>query len=116
MMGVGPAFYTKLIFFFGNQTGAIMDRWTARSTNLLLNAAVVKLNSNKYVVNQNSTQVYSKYLEFISELKTILSIESVSKTEELIFSCSHIQAAVINRLGKHHQACSAWRKYVVENT
>lgn len=116
MRGVGPAYYTKLIFFFGNQTGAIMDRWTARSANLLLNAPVVKLNSTKYVDNKNPTQVYAKYLEFISELKTTLSIESVSKTEELIFSCSHIQATVINRLGKHHQACSAWRKYVVENT
>lgn len=116
MRGVGPAYYTKLIFFFGNQAGAIMDRWTARSTNLLLNAPVVKLNSTKYVDNENPTQVYAKYLEFISELKTTLGIESVSKTEELIFSCSHIQATVINRLGKHHQACSAWRKYVVENT
>ena len=116
MRGVGPAYYTKLIFFLGNQAGAIMDRWTARSTNLLLNAPVVKLNSTKYVDNENPKQVYAEYLEFISELKTTLSIESVSKTEELIFSCSHIQATVINRLGKHHQACSAWRKYVVENT
>ena len=116
MMGVGPAYFTKLIFFFGDQTGAIMDQWTARSTNLLLDASVVKLNSAKCVDPKNPQQVYAKYLEFISELKTILSIESVSKTEELIFSCSHIQATVINRLGKHHQACSAWRKYVVENT
>ena len=116
MRGIGPAFYTKLIFFFGNQTGVIMDQWTARSTNLLLDGSVVKLNSTKCVDPKNRQQVYANYLEFISELKTILSIESVSKTEELIFSCSHIHPTVINRLGKHHQACSAWRKYVAENT
>ena len=88
MMGIGPAFYTKLIFFLKTK---LVRSWIAglRVRQILLNAAVVKLNSNKYVVNQNSTQVYSKYLEFISELKTILSIESVSKTEELIFLQSY---------------------------
>lgn len=116
MRGVGPAYYTKLIFFFGDQTGLIMDQWTARSINLLLNAPVIKLTSNKNVDHENSQQVYASYLNFISELKTNLSIESVSKTEELIFSCSHAKATVINRLGQYHDACSAWRKYVVNNT
>ena len=111
MKGIGPAYYTKLIFFLGDQTGLIMDQWTARSTNLLLNKKIIRLEMN-YVSDKNSEQVYKKYLDFISELKTTLNIESISKTEELIFSCSHKK----NRLGEHHQACSAWRKYVTENT
>lgn len=116
MRGVGPAYFTKLIFFFGDQTGLIMDQWTARSTNLLLNVILIKLTSNKNVDEKNSQHVYVKYLNFISELKTTLSIDSDSKTEELIFSCSHVKSTVIKRLGQHHQACSAWRKHVVENT
>ena len=45
-----------------------MDQWTARSTNLLLNNRVIKLES-KLVSDDNSVEVYKKYLEFISELK-----------------------------------------------
>ena len=116
MKGIGPAYYTKLIFFLGDQTGVIMDQWTARSTNLILNAPVIKLTRNKNVDKANCQQVYLKYLDFITELKNTLKIDSLSKTEELIFSCSHIQRTIIKKLGLHHQACSAWRKYVVENT
>ena len=41
---------------------------------------------------------------------------SIAKAEELIFSCPHKHRAVKKRLGKYHGACSAWRKYVAENT
>jgi hypothetical protein len=46
---LGPAFFTKLLFFFDtshatNPTGGcyIMDQWTARSVNLLTGHAIVK--------------------------------------------------------------------------
>lgn len=116
MKGIGPAYYTKLIFFFGDQTGLIMDQWTARATNLLLNKKVIKLVSNRFVSPRNNAQIYKDYLNFISELMIELSIESPQKTEELIFSCSHSQRKVKLILGEHHQRCSAWRKFVVENT
>lgn len=113
MKGIGPAYYTKLIFFFGDQSGLIMDRWTARSTNLICNREIIKLDGN-YVSPRNSEQTYSKYLEFISELQHQLDIESPAKTEELIFSCSHKKGK--SRLNDYHEACSSWRKYVDENT
>jgi hypothetical protein len=115
MRGVGPAYYTKLIFFFGDQSGLIMDQWTARSTNLLLGKALIKLVGN-YVSDSNSEQVYREYLNFVTELKNHLGINSIAKAEELIFSCPHKHRAVKKRLGKYHGACSAWRKYVAENT
>lgn len=115
MKGIGPAFYTKLIFFFGEQSGLIMDQWTARSTNLLLGKTLIKLVGN-VVSDSNSEQVYREYLHFAAELKNHLGINSLAKTEELIFSCSHKQRAIKNRLGKYHGACSAWRKYVWGNT
>jgi hypothetical protein len=117
MKGIGPAYYTKLIFFFGNQSGLIMDRWTARSTNLLLGSRLIKLEGKtKRVSDNNSEQTYSKYLEFISKLQNQLEIETPAKTEELIFSCPHKHQAVKNRLNYYHEACSSWRKYVAENT
>jgi len=115
MKGIRPAYYTKLIFFFGDQSGLIMDQWTARSTNLLLRKREIKLES-KLVSDDNSEQVYMRYLEFISELKNQLHIKTTAKTEELIFSCPHKNHTVKNRLGDYHEACSAWRKYVAENT
>ena len=115
MKGIGPAYYTKLIFFFGDQSGLIMDQWTARSTNLLLGKTLIKLVGN-VVSDTNSEQVYGEYLHFVAELKNHLGINSLAKAEELIFSCPHKHRAVKKRLGKHHGACSAWRKYVAENT
>ena len=116
MRGVGPAFYTKLIFFLGDQTGLIMDQWTAQSTNLLLNAPVIKLRPSKTVHDENSQQVYARYLNFVTELKTALSTDLVSKTEELIFSFPHTHLDVKKRLGEYHKTYSAWRKYVAENS
>ena len=115
MKGLRPAYFTKLIFFFGDQSGLIMDQWTARSTNLLLGKTLIKLVGN-VVSDTNSEQVYGEYLHFVAELKNHLGINSLAKAEELIFSCPHKHRAVKKRLGKHHGACSAWRKYVAENT
>lgn len=115
MRGIGPAYYTKLIFFFGDQSGLIMDQWTARSTNLLLGKKVIQL-SNNLVSDNNPEGVYIKYLNFVAALKIRLDIETLPKTEELIFSCPHKKSAVKKRLAEFHQACSAWRKFVAENT
>ena len=115
MKGLRPAYFTKLIFFFGDQSGLIMDQWTARSTNLLLNKNEIKLERNM-VSDNNSVQVYMKYLEFVSELKNKLDIQTPAKAEELIFSCPHKNHTVKKRLGNYHEACSALRKYVAENS
>ena len=112
MRGMGPAYYTKLICFLGDQSGLILDQWTARSMNKLLASKVVLLNNGKYVSSQNSLDVYRRYLSFISELASKLEIRNHLEVEEIIFSCSHKK----NRLGKEHQEahliCSAWRRYV----
>ena len=120
MRGIGPAYYTKLIFFLGDQKGLIMDQWTARSINLLFKNKTIILNyghKNRYSVSKNNTKfVYQKYLDLMSDLTQVLSLTNISETEELIFSCSHKQAKVKKILGKYHKTCSAWRKYVEENT
>lgn len=95
MQGIRPAYYTKLIFFFGDQSGLIMDQWTARSTNLLLNSREIELES-RLVSDDNSEEVYNKYLVFIAELKNELNIKTLAQTEELIFSCPHKNHSVKN--------------------
>ncbi len=115
MQGVGPAYYTKLIFFFGDQTGLIMDQWTARSTNLLLGKKIIKMQSRTHVTDNNSEQIYKSYLEFVSELQNHLSIRTLPETEELIFSCSHKKWVGNEMFKQYHPQCSAWRKFVAEN-
>lgn len=120
MRGVGPAYYTKLIFFLGDQKGLIMDQWTARSMNILLKEPIIKLEGGykgRFAVSKfNSQIVYKKYLEALNELTKELGISDASKTEELIFSCSHEQAKIKTLLGEFHEDCSAWRRYVVANS
>ena len=114
MKGLGPAFYTKLIYFLGDQTGLIMDQWTAKSVNKLCGYKCVKLENNKTVSKKNDVNVYKQYLYIVSEIHKTLKLETLSNAEELIFSCSHKHPSVKKLLGHHHEVCSAWRKYVAE--
>lgn len=114
---LGPAYYTKLIFFFGKQTGLIMDQWTARSINLLAGRNIISLSSkikNRCTVLQkNNEKIYQEFLEFCDYLRMELQLNSLDVTEELIFSCSPEKKSVMNKMGEHHQVCSSWRKYVI---
>jgi len=115
IIGLGPAYYTKLIFFFGDQTGLIMDQWTARSINLLSNKKIVLLSSN-YVNPKNNVDNYKSFLYFFNIIKNELKLKSLMETEELVFSCSDLKTSVKKKLGKSHKICSSWRKFVKENT
>ena len=113
--GMGPPFYTKLIYFLGDQTGLILDQWTARSINIFCDEeeAVIKLKRNNDAVCQsNGPERYKRYLEIVEELRAELKLDTLPETEKLIFSCSDRDPKVKNRLGQYHRICSAWRKYV----
>ena len=111
--GMGPAYYTKLIYFLGDQTGLILDQWTGRSINTLCEDPVVNLDNisgRKIVSKSNGPKHYAKYLEVVERLRIELNLQTLPETEELIFSCSDQKGE--NRLGEYHPVCSAWRKYV----
>ena len=117
MKGVGPAYYTKLICFLGDQSGVIMDQWTARSINVLFASDIIRLNKSgkSYTVNKkNTSHVYSSFLSCIRKLQIELKIESALETEELIFSCSDMKKPKPITL-EHHKILSAWRRYVKTN-
>ena len=59
--GVGPAYFTKLIFFLRPELNAyIMDQWTAKSINLLTASTLVKL-AGSWVSDKNNEHDYENF-------------------------------------------------------
>lgn len=89
--GMGPAFFTKLIYFFGEKAtsrGYIMDQWTALSANLLTGRPMVEMQILKNaarVSDNNGADVYDEFCNFIEALGKELN-ESADKAEMRIFS------------------------------
>lgn len=109
--GMGPAFFTKLIYFFGRGSasrGYIMDQWTARSANLLLSHNLVGLRHTKagsWVTDHNTEADYENFCLFIENLAAELAVET-DAAEERIFS--------IGSRGRKDTR-GAWRRYVMEH-
>ena len=108
--GMGPAFFTKLIFFLGkNHDGYIMDQWTSLSVNFLAckeDRPIVKLRPDPYqeravhtVTDQNSPEVYEHFCLFIEHIASRLGVTDAAKVEEWLFSRGGRQPA-------------PWRKHV----
>ena len=71
--GLGPAYFTKLIYFFGsNVDGYIMDQWTAKSVNLLTGSCVVRMSGNA-VYNRNKSGNYQAYCEEVDLIASQLT-------------------------------------------
>lgn len=109
LKGLGPAYFTKIIYFLSKSEyrGYIMDQWTARSTNLLLNAKLIGLvnttaKSGKvsyFVSDKNSADTYENFCLFIEHLAQIYQTTS-DLIEMSLFSQGY-------GLGE-------WRNYVIE--
>ncbi len=123
LAGMGPAYYTKLIFFLEpTHSGYIMDQWTARSMNLLRNEDASKIRLlpvfkgrpagdaahglNYYVdPKRNSVNIYKAFCDDLEQLANELGIPA-SSTEVLLFSNGD--------KGKKKDR-SRWREYVLEH-
>jgi hypothetical protein len=88
MPGCGPAYYTKLIFFFTkhlDERGFIMDQWLGRSINLLADREIVLFTRDRrkmplkqrYVSKGNSTAIYAEFCKAISDLAR-LRVEAIA--------------------------------------
>jgi hypothetical protein len=108
--GIGPAFFTKLIFFANpSHDGYIMDQWTSRSVNLLVSGPpVVLMRTKDHVDPRNTADHYERFCQIVEDLSGVankcdrpvpLKPEDI---ERCLFSTGH---------PKRHQ----WRKYVVEH-
>jgi hypothetical protein len=108
MKGMGPAFFTKLIFFLMHgqkNQGYIMDQWTGASVNLLSESELVKLKKTKKkdtysetVADENTAKDYENFCSYVEHLAEKLKQNPV-KVELALFS---------EGWGK-----GTWRNYVV---
>jgi hypothetical protein len=110
MKGMGPAFFTKLIFFLmhgQNNQGYIMDQWTGASVNLISESELVKLKKTKTkdtffetVTDENTSRDYENFCNYVECLADKLKQNPV-KVELAMFSEGR---------GK-----GTWRNYVVNS-
>lgn len=104
--GMGPAFFTKLIYFLGKKIqsrGYIMDQWTALSANLIIGENLVdlqKIGTAARVSDSNSPEVYDAFCVFVESLAKSLG-ESPDDAEMRIFS-----------VGGRGEKLGAWRGYL----
>lgn len=92
VQSLGPAYYTKLLFFLPPRlAGPIMDQWTAKSMQLLVDRGnrppAIALSHAGYVTRDNDLKVYSSFVDFITDLASRYDV-SPGNAEELIFSGS----------------------------
>jgi hypothetical protein len=110
LKGMGPAFFTKLIYFLGKdapERGYIMDQWTALSANLLTGRKMVDLHILKggfRVSDKNDPNVYDEFCRFIENLALDLKV-SPDDAEMRIFS-----------VGGSSSKIGEWRAYLKGNT
>jgi len=109
MIGMGPAFFTKLIFFLMHtqkNQGYIMDQWTGASVNLLADNKIFIIKKNKKketydesVNDKNSEEDYENFCCFIEQI-----------AEELNENPVKIELAMFSNGGKLK---GGWRKFVI---
>lgn len=89
LRGVGPAYFTKLIFFLRPDLNAyIMDQWTAKSINLLTNSHLVRLLGSQ-VSDANSEDDYELFCNCIECLAEMIG-RKPDCTEERLFGYKSI--------------------------
>lgn len=106
--GMGPAYYTKLIFFAAPaHDGYIMDQWTSLSVNLLVDSAptLVALTSGQVrgvrydrVADSNSPETYERFCSAIDQL-----------AQDLSLGAEQIETRMFSQGGKRP---GVWRQYL----
>lgn len=111
--GMGPAYYTKLIFFCRpGHDGYIMDQWTSLAVNLLFSArntpvvdmttTVFKRTRSDTVSDRNTAENYEIFCQCVEYLAERLGVEKPADVEEWLFS-------------KGGRPPAPWRRYVKEH-
>jgi hypothetical protein len=97
--GLGPAYFTKLIYFFSaEETCFIMDQWTSKSVNLIFGEEKVRINSSGWVTRENTWSHYKSYCDSVRQL-----------SRECGQECEVIEQRLFSQGGKDPDP---WRHYV----
>jgi hypothetical protein len=107
--GIGPAFFTKLIFFANpRHDGYIMDQWTSRSVNLLVSGPpVVLMRTRNHVDPRNTADHYERFCQVVEDL----SWRALSCNREVPLSPEDIERCLFST---GYPQPAPWRRYVVE--
>lgn len=106
LRGVGPAFYTKVIYFLTDDShpkpGYIMDQWMSCSVNLIAGSDIVLMNKKRELVSdRNSAQNYEIFCNSMDTLR-----------DKLRLSRGELDCALFCKGGRYK---GPWRKYVIAN-
>jgi len=102
--GLGPAFFTKLIYFLSpHPSFFIMDQWVAKSVNMLCGSWVVRMTPNGYVANFNRCGNYAAFCWEIDQIAALLGLPG-DAAEERLFS-----------KGMRPAPIGPWRAYIDAN-
>jgi hypothetical protein len=103
--GLGPAYFTKLIYFFlpNDPTGYIMDQWTAKSINLLAGRKIVRM-VGESPSRANSSENYESFCQIVDILAQKVGCTG-DEFEQRLFSQN----------GQYKKVRGAWRTHVINN-
>jgi hypothetical protein len=100
--GVGPAYFTKLIFFMRPDLyGYIMDQWTAKSVQLIAGSQWPELSAQGHVLDSNTPDRYENFCSDVDRIAERCQLNGEA-TEAKMFSSG----------GRNP---GGWRKYVRMN-
>jgi len=109
LQGMGPAFFTKLIYFLaprsdGVRSPHIMDQWAASSMNVLCGRKVVKLSASGkslWVNDANDPECYEVFCELVDRLCVRLKVDP-----------HRLDRAMLSLGGRNPHP---WRSYVISH-
>jgi hypothetical protein len=103
--GLGPAYFTKLIFYFRRKMdGFICDQWTAKSVNYLVGYRLLKMDGD-YLSARNSGKNYVLYCQIIDALR-----HELHKHDQCL-TCEQVEQRLFS-VGGHDGVAGPWRKIV----
>lgn len=123
LKGLGPAFYTKLIYFLTRRDcetikqGYIMDQWAACSINLLVGKPIVHLNCSMTAAKGTKPTTYGFT---VSDLNSGLQYEEFCVAMDALvaldpnYSSDMIDRALLGN-GKNKKEISTWRAHVTRH-
>jgi hypothetical protein len=123
LKGLGPAFYTKLIYFLTRRDredvhqGYIMDQWAACSINLLVGKPIVHLNCSMTAAKDRKPTTYDF---IVSDLNSGLQYEAFCVAMDALvalnpdYSPDMIDRALLGN-GKNKKEISTWRAHVIRH-
>ena len=111
--GCGPAYYTKLMFYFSNGNAYIMDQWTSKSIELLseerIDIHLLKGQKGHRVSNKNHSGIYE---EFCNRVEILTNITNQNLNTNL--TPSEIDERIFSN-GASGQIRGQWRDFVFKN-